>query len=138
MVKKDFRFGIAGGVAGVDLNQLSVATNDTAELASTALAILDKLYDPAVQYLKAGVFANHLSSANLCQVDLFDVLSPQERTKRKGLMKALDTINSRYGEHTIHIGSIDPSSIKWHAKKQYISPAYTTSWSQLPLVHPKK
>lgn len=118
--------------------KLSVATNDTAQLVAAALHIVEQLYDPDVGYKKAGVFANHLSSANICQVDLFDVISPQIRTKRKDFMKAIDSINARYGEQTIHVGAIDQKTTQWHAKKQRMSPAYTTSWAQLPLVHAKK
>jgi DNA polymerase V len=118
--------------------RLSVATNDTAELISATMQLLQKMYDPEVGYLKAGVFANHLSSANICQVDLFDVLSPAQRKRRGALMGAIDAINNRYGEQTIHIGTIDQKATRWHAKKKRMSPAYTTSWSELPLVYARK
>lgn len=115
--------------------RLSFPSNDTGELVRTALTLMAELYDPENGYKKAGVFANHLTSANVCQVDLFDVVKPEEKEKRKSFMDAIDQINQRYGSETIHIGSIDPGSTKWHALKKRMSPAYTTDWSQLPLLH---
>ena len=114
---------------------ISVPTNDTSELVSAALQMMDQLYDPANGYKKAGVFANHLSSSDIHQTDLFDTVSASDRDKRKDLMNAMDSINQRFGSETVHVGSIDPSARRWHARKERISPAYTTDWSQLPLVH---
>jgi DNA polymerase V len=116
----------------------STPTNNTTELVRAGLELMYQLYDEEHGYKKAGVFASNLSSANICQVDLFDVFSSGQRTRQKNFMKAVDSINQRYGSETIHIGSIDPKSTKWHALKERISPAYTTDWSQLPLVHPIK
>lgn len=118
--------------------KLAVATNNTAELVTVALEILRELYDPVLGYQKAGVFGNQLSSAKVCQLDLFDTLSVKDRRKRKSFMQAIDSINGRYGEGTIHVGAIDPQATRWHAKKELISPAYTTRWFDLPLVYPKK
>jgi DNA polymerase V len=111
-------------------------TNDTSELVLTALRLLGQVYDPLMGYKKAGVFAGSLQSTNICQVDLFDVLSPTEKQKRRRLMQALDNITNRYGSYSIHVGSIDPKNTQWHALKKRMSPAYTTDWAQLPKVYP--
>lgn len=115
--------------------RLSPATSDTSELVSVALNILRQLYDPLHGYKKAGVFAYNLASSLVSQVDLFDTLSPHERQRRGRLMTAIDSINQRFGAETMHIGVINPRDKAWHAKKERLSPAYTTDWSQLPLVH---
>lgn len=114
---------------------LSPATNDTSQLVRAALDLLAQLYDPENGYKKAGVFAYHLTSSNVCQADLLDKLSPADRTRRQHFMQAIDEINKRFGDETIHTGAIDPAATHWHAKKERMSPAYTTDWSQLPLVH---
>lgn len=114
---------------------LTTPTNDTTELVGVALELMEKLYSQDYGYKKAGVFANTLSSANICQVDLFDLLSPEIRTKKKMFMQAVDSINERYGSETIHIGAIDPKARRWHARKERMSPAYTTDWAQLPLLY---
>lgn len=118
--------------------RIPTPTNDTSELVSTALQLMYELHDPEHGYKKAGVFAHHLASANTSQLDLFDAKTPLEREKRTSFMRALDEINRRFGGDTIHIGSIDPKSTKWHALKQRMSPAYTTDWTQLPLLHQSK
>jgi DNA polymerase V len=140
------RFGVylryktkEGTVQGQTLfAKFNTATNNTTELVRVALQLMYELYDEDYGYKKAGVFADHLSSANSSQVDLFDVVSPEARTKRQLFMGAIDTINKRYGSETIHIGTIDSHATKWHAQKKRMSPAYTTDWSQIPLVHKLK
>jgi DNA polymerase V len=117
---------------------LAVPTNDTSQLVQTALELMYRLYDEEHGYKKSGVFANHLTSANVCQVDLFDTLTPEMKTRRQSFMQAIDDINHRYGKDTIHISSIDPKSKRWHALKKRMSPAYVTDWNQLPLLHPVK
>lgn len=118
--------------------RFSVPTNNTPELVRAALELMYKMYDDELGYKKAGVFAGQLSSSNICQVDLFDVISPKTRARQKSLMQAVDSINQRYGNEAIHIGSISPGSTKWHALKKRMSPAYTTDWNKLPLVYPVK
>jgi DNA polymerase V len=117
------------------VSRLTTPTNNTTELVHVALQLMYELYDEEHGYKKAGVFANQLSSANICQVDLFDVVSLDLKDKQKSFMEAVDSINQRYGSETIHIGSINPNSTKWHALKKRMSPAYTTDWNQLPQLH---
>jgi len=114
--------------------KLSVASNDTPELAGESLRLLREAFSPDYGYKKAGVFANNLTSANLCQVNLLDKLSPKIRQKRTKLMEAMDNINQKYGNDTIHVGAMDTTKNSWHSQKKRISPAYTTDWLQLPKV----
>ncbi len=118
--------------------QFAVASNDTSQLVQTALELLSHLYDEDNGYIKAGVFANHLTSANLSQLYLFDSTPGEQRKRRAAFMRALDDINQRFGSQTIHIGSINPTLTKWHAQKNRMSPAYLTDWAQLPLVYAAK
>jgi len=55
-----------------------------------------------------------------------------ERSQR--LMKAMDTLNSRYGRNTISVFTLSspkPWAMHWEA----MSPCYTTRWSDLPVAH---
>ncbi len=117
------------------VTKFATPTNDTAELVGAALQLMEQIYDPEHGYKKAGVFANHLTSSNVCQVDLLDFISPATRTKKQQFMRAVDSINERYGKDAIHIGAIDPKATRWHARKERMSPAYTTDWSQLPRLY---
>ncbi len=114
---------------------LTSASNDTSELVAHALSLLRNVYDPEDGYKKAGVFAHHLASSNLCQTSLLSQKSVAEIANRKEFMNAIDTINKRYGLETIHVASIDKQATQWHVLKQRMSPAYTTAWSELPLLH---
>jgi len=49
-------------------------------------------------------------------------------------MAALDRINRRWGRDTLASGSAGFSR-PWKSRQAYRSPAYTTSWHELPLVH---
>jgi DNA polymerase V len=115
--------------------KLLTATNDTSELVGVALQLLKKLYDTELGYKKAGVFAYHLEDAALSQLSFLDSKSPAERDRRKLFMQAVDSINARYGNDTIYISAMDPRARKWHARKERMSPAYTTDWSQLPSIY---
>lgn len=110
-------------------------SNDTGELVQVAIALVDKLYLPEVSYKKAGVFAYHLQSAERRQQQLFDKKTPKQRMRQEELMKAVDEINQRFGSFKIHIATIDERKKQWQVKKESMSPAYTTSWQQLPKVY---
>ena len=65
------------------------------------------------------------------QVDLFADTAGDEKDER--LSKALDAINTKYGCGTIfHLSE----GIKkpWQMKREMLTPNYTTSWSQIPVV----
>ncbi len=109
-------------------------SNDTAELTSTALNILNTLYLPEVVYKKAGVYAYNLSPARREQQALFDKKTEDERAKQKRLMRSIDAINARFGASKIQLATIDPKYRAWPGKKNLMSPTYTTSWSELPRV----
>lgn len=130
------RYRYEGAMKGQSIAvPLLVPSNDTSELVETALELLRQIYEPEHGYKKAGVFAHHLSNANVCQTSLLKPRTQQQITKRQLLMEALDDINKKYGSNAIHIASIDTSLTKWHAIKRRMSPSYTTNWLQLPLVY---
>ncbi len=120
------------------VSALSNPTNDTSELVSAALTCLHDMYDATCGYKKAGVFAYRLQSDALSQLSFFDEKTPAQKDKRKDLMRALDSINKRFGSETVHVATIDVQARQWHALRQYKSPDYTTSWSDIPLVYPAK
>jgi len=115
---------------------LHISSNDTAVLVAAALTQLKQVYDSDLGYIKAGVFAHHLTGAAHQQSSLLEPTSSQDKARRKSLMDALDSVNERFGAETLHLGVVDKKARAWHARKERISPAYTTNWDELPLVHP--
>ena len=72
-----------------------------------------------------------LESEEHRQFDLFADSKTEEKDDR--LSKALDKINAKYGRGTIfHLSE----GIKkpWQMRRDMLTPNYTTSWSQIPVV----
>ncbi len=71
-----------------------------------------------------------LSNATMQQQNLF---IQSEEVRNKPLMEALDRINDRWGRDTLRYGSSGLART-WSMKQVWKSPAYTTSWADLPVV----
>lgn len=111
--------------------KLAVATDATPELIRTAIEGIRKIYRDGYHYKKAGVLLTELVPVNQIQHDLFTVM---DRSRTSRLMKALDAVNDRWGSGTLQYASSGLTK-SWHTKFLRRSPAYTTRWSDLPMVH---
>ncbi len=109
--------------------KLSVATDTTHELITAALQAIRKIWREGFAYKKAGVMFVGLVPANQVQADFFD---GKDRTRSKKLMAALDSINERFGSGTLQYASSGISK-EWKATFNRRSPAFTTSWDELPV-----
>lgn len=107
------------------------ATSNTSELVAAALTLLHSIYRPGYDYQKASVALSEITSAAIRQGDLFAEAGVS--AKASELMSVLDKINLKMGTGTIRLASngIDQA---WLAKTENRSPAYTTSWLELPVV----
>lgn len=108
-------------------------TADTRIITKVAKLCLKKLYKPGIQYKKVGVMLEDLIDKTTLQLDLFHQPATEELNKRIQLMSVFDTINNRFGSHTIRLAS-EGYSKPWAMRSQMKSPCYTTRWSELPLV----
>jgi DNA polymerase V len=45
-------------------------------------------------------------------------------------MKAMDTINSKYGQHTLKLAAQDPKRL-WKMRQEKLSPRYTTDLNDI-------
>lgn len=109
---------------------LPTATCHTPTLISSALQALDTIFRPGLRYQKAGVMLTDLSHRGCRQANLFMRPAPQATA----LMSALDHVNRRWGRNTLHYGA-EGISKPWAMRRDFKSPAYTTSWQELPLAH---
>ena len=66
------------------------------------------------------------------QQDLFSPVIPAKEDQP--LMAALDKINGKWGRHTIQYGMTAETGKPWSMQQARKSPAYTTSWHELPVV----
>jgi DNA polymerase V len=104
-------------------------THYTPELAHAARALLERIYRPGYGYKKAGVMLFDLTAERPEQGHLFIEAVPRERA----LMTAMDRVNEAYGKRSVQLAG---AGLKrgWTMKRQMKSPAYTTRWSDVPVV----
>jgi DNA polymerase V len=109
-------------------------TNDTRQLLTAALRGLQEIYREGFSYAKAGVLLSELSPEGTDTLDLFS--AQEENTEKEDrLMSALDAINSRFGKGTLAPGVAGLQGPRaWSMRQGNRSPAYTTSWADLPMV----
>ena len=120
-------YALRGGVRSVVLPESS---NDTFGILRAAMSALADIWEPEVPYQKVGIVLSELSSAAKTQQSLFATDSPPERS---AVLRIIDTLNQRYGLDTVRLGSTLKEAL-WQAKRDQLSPAYTTRWSDIPVV----
>jgi DNA polymerase V len=112
---------------------LADATDNTLTLTNAALAGLRQIYQPHFRYKKAGVILNLISDKPTIQQSLFEDV--QSKGKSASLMKAVDAINTRFGNAVIRSAAAGTNNTKqaWQMRSNNRSPNYTTSWDELPI-----
>lgn len=110
--------------------QLPFPTDDSRLVIHYAKAAIKQIFLPEKQYSKAGIGLIELVEKNDSQQDLFCRGQPPTNDK---VMSILDIINKKYGRGTVFIAA---QGIRkpWVMRQNFKSPAYTTRWSDLPLV----
>ncbi|EDW1127563.1 TPA: Y-family DNA polymerase [Salmonella enterica] len=109
--------------------KLLLPTRDTRDIISAAVKALDSIWLDGHRYAKAGVMLNDFTPSGVSQLNLFD--EEQPRAQSDELMKVLDRI-SHSGKGKIWFAGrgIAP---EWQMKRDMLSPAYTTRWSDIPV-----
>ena len=113
---------------------LTEASDNTLTLTNAALAGLKQIYQPNFRYKKAGVILNLISDKPTIQQSLFEDV--ESKGKSASLMKAVDQINTRFGNAAIRSAAAGTNSTKevWQMRSNNKSPNYTTKWDELPVV----
>jgi DNA polymerase V len=120
-------FFLHGGSAFVELVEPS---NDTFVFLKEATQLVESLYKQGVPYKKAGILLSNFTPETVTQLSMFKTDTKQSTE----VMKALDEINATKGKGTLVIGS-HLKTEKWQSLHESQSPAYTTSWSDIAIVH---
>lgn len=110
---------------------LSDPSDNTLTLTSAALKGLKQIYKTGFKYKKAGVILNLLADKPTMQQSLFDDM--EVKGKSAGLMKAMDSINTRFGNAAIKTAASGTKQ-DWQMRSGNRSPNYTTQWDELPVV----
>ncbi len=109
---------------------LPVRTAFTPHLIKEALMLLKHIYKEGFRYYKAGVSLSDLGPEGTTQQNLF---VHHDAQKEKRLMQGVDLLNTRYGADTVRYAAMGTDH-RWHMKRDHVSPHYTTSFNDLPLV----
>ncbi len=121
-----------GGSGSSTVVRLVQPASDTGTLITAALQGLKIVYDPDFAYRRAGIVLAGLRSEQAWQLSLGqDVPKLDKQTE---LMRSVDQLNTKYNTRLIRHGSEHIQKIAWYSKHQRRSPAYTTSWTELPVV----
>lgn len=108
-------------------------TDDTRIIIKMAKICLKTLFKPGIHYKKVGIMLNDLIPNTHLQQDLFHQPDPARLLKKNQLMAVFDTINNRFGSHTV-TWAAEGHHQPWATRSEMRSPCYTTRWSELPLV----
>lgn len=115
--------------------RLITPSQDSRVIVDKALELLRSIYRQGYQYAKAGVLVSELVTTSVRQADLFEA-EPAETgggTRSERLMALMDQINRRSrGALTT---ARQAGNNAYAMRRSHLSPAYTTNWRQLPVVH---
>ena len=110
------------------------ATQNTGEMLHNALRGLDRIYKQGYRYQKAGVMLLDLKPVGSEHPVLFaEPETAVEHGRARPLMRVLDALNRRLGRGSVRY-AIEGFDAAWRMKSRHRSPAYTTRWSDLPVV----
>ncbi|HAG4612728.1 TPA: DUF4113 domain-containing protein [Salmonella enterica] len=109
--------------------KLLIPTQDTRDIIAAAVRTMDRIWVDGHRYAKAGCMLNDFTPTGVSQLNLFDEVQLRERSDQ--LMKVLDGINhSGLGKMWFAGRGLEP---EWQMKREMLSPAYTTRWTDLPV-----
>lgn len=119
-------------------------TADTPTLVHSVLHGLREIYRPGFRYAKAGVMLVDLQPQEVAQGAFdFDQPGPNasyasseaKAADRVKLMSAFDAVNLRFGRGSLQLAGAGAQNKRrnWGARQDRRTPAYTTSWAELPI-----
>lgn len=112
--------------------QLSTPTNDPLVIIHHVQKNLDSVYDPNIPYKKSGIVVQDISPSDSVTVPLFTDNSDADN--QRYIYDIADTLNTRFGKGKVMPAIMSGSSQKWREKRELLSPAYTTKWTEIPSV----
>lgn len=110
--------------------ELLIPSCDTRDFIELANHLLKRIWKDGFRYAKAGVMLSNFYDPGMFQPGLFDDVSTRSNSQQ--LMSVLDTINQSGAGKVFFAGQ--GTKKDWSMKREYLSPAYTTRWDQLPRV----
>lgn len=113
---------------------LPIASDYPPDFFTPAKQALTKLVSPAYRYAKLGITLHQIATNQHVQQHLFASEQNQTIDTKTQTLACIDAIRHRYGMDKIQFGMISSPKI-WRAKKQYLSPRYTTKVTDIIEAH---
>ncbi len=108
-------------------------TADTLEITKAALQALETIYRPGIMYKRSGVMVSDIYEESPIQLNLFDPI--ENRKERTALMKAIDTINQKFGVKTVQLVVEGQKQEVWKTKCDFRTPNYLTDVNEIMTLH---
>ena len=108
------------------------ATDNMLHLNAAAQRTLEKVFKSGFEYHKVGVLLHDLVRVKNIPEQLFKTEHKVSRSPE--LMWAIKNINARFGRYKVVSASASGNSA-WMPRSKFRSPAFTTCWNELPVVH---
>ena len=102
-------------------------SDDNFQITKLAQQLLERIWRDGYEYNKGGVIFGDFSRTKQRQIGLFE----KPVRDNSSVMEAIDTINSQIG--TVRFATSSGYQ-RWAVRRDSLSPAYTTRWSDLPCV----
>ncbi|WP_122095903.1 Y-family DNA polymerase [Rahnella sp. Larv3_ips] len=107
--------------------KLQIPTQDSRDIVAAATKCLDAIWQDGHRFQKCGVMLGDFYSQGVAQLGLFDEYKPRSNSEQ--LMAVLDGINHSGKGRVWFAGQGIQKT--WEMKRQMLSPAYTTRFSDL-------
>lgn len=129
-VRGESRHGMPG-YSNCATGSLAMPSQDTRQFIRLAGQLLQGIWRDGYRYAKAGVILSDLQPFEHLQADLF--ADQQQILRQQRLMQAMDAINDS-GKGRIFLAGQGLRNVGWAMRQEFLSPAYTTRWKDLPVV----
>lgn len=116
--------------------RLERPTRDPILLTRIAIAAMNGLMQPGLDYVRGGVILSGLSdSPGEQQLDLFGESVDPEARESINVSEVVQNISAKFGAQSIGLGRAGIAQApSWSMKREHISKRYTTHWDELPVV----
>lgn len=101
------------------------------ELISGAEKGIRQIFRAGFKYKKSSVLLTELKNRSEIIPDLFSLTDP----RKDKIQECVNDLNKRYGKGTLHCNLNRDREPKWKMRREFLSPCYTTKWSDLPLIN---
>jgi DNA polymerase V len=113
------------------------------DILTAAVRLMRSVYRNGYEYRKIMVNLLALEKNTELQRELFEPENTAGREKNNALMAVCDRINARYGRSCLHTGlrnrtydiTSEGTEADWIMSRAFLSPAYTTRLSDLPVIY---